>query len=681
MIKKYLVFALVMSFAVSAFAAATSSANKRVDLSHKTPIVGNSSEGLNVPTQVVNRTPFTRSLDVIGDQYVAGTTYYDYQHNGTAGRMIGVDDLGFVHVTWMNGRDEAFTLRDAYYNCWDPNTSDWQELIDDGGVPSNSARAGYVTNAVLNNGFSFPSFHSTCPGCANIATHVSIDFQGAAGAFTPFSPGEWGTAAVIWPKVTRDTDGTLHGVSTSDPDTDQGYHYWKATPVYNQGFGESVEFTTFSTGDPYIILGVGEVIAPDVAASPVSDRVAVVFNDSRGGEGGLTQIDNNLMLVISEDGGMNWAPPIDLTNWIEPDLNCASQDTMACNGDTLRPYTCLDVEFDYDDNIHVAFTTRTLYAYGILGSTIPLPDTTAYINLSSIWHWGENTDEFSCIVNHNQFAYFSDGDSLLGDNAWQLMVQRPSMAFDTATGWLYCSFIQHDSTQYSANYFMSADVMLAASCNNGRTWYEPINLTSTVTPVGAACGECLHERDQTMNSLVTYDGGAGYLHLEYVLDLDVGGVPQTEGCTTLNNVYYLRIPLADLTWGAMRDWTTPSLHVDGSQGVGTGALPFDPDDPCAGTAVRGGHNSLPTAFQLFQNYPNPFNPTTNIQFDLVNSSKVSLKVFNVLGEVVATLVGGEALSAGAHTYSFDASNLASGVYMYRLEANGISSTRKMVLMK
>ncbi len=686
MIKKYLVLTLVLSVAATAWAAPATS--KRMDTSHKTMIVGNTNELGHTPA-VNTRTPdASRSLDVIGEQFVAGTTWYDYQHNGTAGKMIGVDALGFAHLVWMNGlTSELGGPRDAYYNCWDPTTGDWQELIPDGGVAANTVRAGYVTNAVLPSGFSFPAFHSTPPGEASLGTHVSIDFQGAAGAFTPFPIGLFGASQVLWPKIARDDDGTLHGVSTSDPDTDQGYHYFKATPIFDQGFGVEIQYTTFSTGDFYQILGTGEVIAPDVAASPVSERVAVVYNDSRGGAAGtaITQINNDLMLVISEDGGMNFAPAIDLTDWIEPDMDCASLDTLACNGDTLRPYTCLDVEFDYNDNIHVAFTTRTMFAYGIPGSGTA-PDTTAYIHLSSIWHWGEDTDEFSNIVNHNQFSTFSGGDSLLDENAWQLMVQRPSMSFDTSAGHdkdLYCSFIWHDSTQYSANYYASADVWISKSCNNGRTWYEPINVTETVTPVGAAPGECMHERDQTLAPLVTYEGGESYLNLEYILDLDIGGVAQTEGVATLNNVYYQRIPLSALDYVAAgpHDYSTPSLHVDGRQHTGTGAMPFDPNDLCPTTSV--GHNGegLPTSFQLFQNFPNPFNPTTNIQFDLVNASKVSLKVYNVLGEVVATLVDGEALSAGAHTYAFDGASLASGVYMYRLEANGVSSTRKMMLMK
>jgi poly(beta-D-mannuronate) lyase len=85
-------------------------------------------------------------------------------------------------------------------------------------------------------------------------------------------------------------------------------------------------------------------------------------------------------------------------------------------------------------------------------------------------------------------------------------------------------------------------------------------------------------------------------------------------------------------------------------------------------------------FWLCSNYPNPFNPRTNINFMIPRAGKTSVKVLNMLGQEVATLVNGE-LSAGSHRISFDASHLSSGVYLYQLRAGGFVETRKMVLMK
>jgi len=90
--------------------------------------------------------------------------------------------------------------------------------------------------------------------------------------------------------------------------------------------------------------------------------------------------------------------------------------------------------------------------------------------------------------------------------------------------------------------------------------------------------------------------------------------------------------------------------------------------------------NLPVSFDLKQNYPNPFNPVTAIAFNLPKTSQVTLKIFNVLGEEVATLVS-RRLTTGKYTYEWDGSNVASGVYLYRIEAEGFVETRKMVLMR
>jgi len=89
---------------------------------------------------------------------------------------------------------------------------------------------------------------------------------------------------------------------------------------------------------------------------------------------------------------------------------------------------------------------------------------------------------------------------------------------------------------------------------------------------------------------------------------------------------------------------------------------------------------IPETYALTQNYPNPFNPVTKINFSIPKSGMVSLKVYDILGKEVSTLVN-QNISAGTYTYEFDASRLSSGIYFYRLNVNGFSEVKKMSLIK
>ena len=89
---------------------------------------------------------------------------------------------------------------------------------------------------------------------------------------------------------------------------------------------------------------------------------------------------------------------------------------------------------------------------------------------------------------------------------------------------------------------------------------------------------------------------------------------------------------------------------------------------------------MPAEYELSQNYPNPFNPTTKIKFSLSGNQKVSLKIYNQLGQEVAEALNQE-FDAGYHEFEFNGSNLASGVYIYRLSAGNFEAVKKMMLIK
>ena len=103
------------------------------------------------------------------------------------------------------------------------------------------------------------------------------------------------------------------------------------------------------------------------------------------------------------------------------------------------------------------------------------------------------------------------------------------------------------------------------------------------------------------------------------------------------------------------------------------------------SSVASSISSFPSEFALDQNYPNPFNPSTKIQFEIPASSRVSLKIYNSLGEEVATLVD-NIMNAGTHSVEWNGKNhfnstVASGVYFYRLTAENFVQTKKMLMIK
>ncbi|MBC8041864.1 MAG: T9SS type A sorting domain-containing protein [Rhizobacter sp.] len=97
-------------------------------------------------------------------------------------------------------------------------------------------------------------------------------------------------------------------------------------------------------------------------------------------------------------------------------------------------------------------------------------------------------------------------------------------------------------------------------------------------------------------------------------------------------------------------------------------------------SIKQTDNATPQSFALGQNYPNPFNPSTTIKYQLASAGTVSLKVFDVLGREVETLVQAKQ-PAGTYEAAFNAAKLSSGIYFYQLRAGSFNETKKMMLVK
>ena len=165
------------------------------------------------------------------------------------------------------------------------------------------------------------------------------------------------------------------------------------------------------------------------------------------------------------------------------------------------------------------------------------------------------------------------------------------------------------------------------------------------------------------NNIIISSNNSGDPNSPYFSDPENGNWMIQEYSPLRNaGIWTAEVPLYDLM-GYLRD-SQPDI----------GCYEYDP------TSIEENDNVLPLTTELFQNYPNPFNPATNIKFTLNKSGKVELSVFNIAGQLVRKVIERE-MAAGFHSIKFEAVNLNSGMYFYKLKAGGKELTKKMLIVK
>ncbi|HCN36982.1 MAG: T9SS type A sorting domain-containing protein [Ignavibacteria bacterium] len=156
----------------------------------------------------------------------------------------------------------------------------------------------------------------------------------------------------------------------------------------------------------------------------------------------------------------------------------------------------------------------------------------------------------------------------------------------------------------------------------------------------------------------------------YCNEFPDGSCPPT--CWESRNARY-RIQAIDVydDHSVLSDFIKSRIYINNN-----GGTPSETDNPVNQIEVL----NIPKEFSLFQNYPNPFNPITNIQYDIPVGNFVVLKIYDVNGREVKTLIN-EFKPAGRYLYSFNASELSSGIYFYKIIAGNFIETKRMVLIK
>ena len=212
------------------------------------------------------------------------------------------------------------------------------------------------------------------------------------------------------------------------------------------------------------------------------------------------------------------------------------------------------------------------------------------------------------------------------------------------------------------------EIYYKRSTDGGTSWGADTRLTNdpniSYNPSGAVSGQVVH--------VVWYDNRDGNFEMYYKRSTDGG-----------------------LSWGADIRLTNapgnsefPSVSVSGTvvhvvwqdNRDGNDEIYYKRDPTGGVTEIKDIELEVPKEFSLSQNYPNPFNPSTVVQFSLPRSESVTLKVFSILGEEIATLVS-NGLSAGTYQVDWNAQGFPSGIHFYRLQAGAFIQTRKLILLR
>ena len=229
---------------------------------------------------------------------------------------------------------------------------------------------------------------------------------------------------------------------------------------------------------------------------------------------------------------------------------------------------------------------------------------------------------------------------------------------------------------------------LLRSTDNGDTWDTTQTITNIKAIAGDSSGNFYAGVAYTGDIYKSADGGKTFARY---LTLPIGG---TNAIVVDKSGNIFVIPTSNAI-RKMRDSVITTIDGYSASGSGYGDVCFDADgylyvgtsgdgmlisnNPTL-TAVQEESREMPEKYVLSQNYPNPFNPTTNIEFQIPNGGFVTLKVFDLLGKQVRTLLN-TAMNAGSYRVTFDGNGLSSGMYFYRLQCGNFSSTKKLLLAK
>jgi hypothetical protein len=505
-------------------------------------------------------------------------TYYDYQNNGSMGRMIAVGPAGHRQMVCHETRgDYAAFPRYVTYNCKDA-LGDWLGSTHvDGGENVN---AGYPQMLVTHDGREVILYHRVHMSDSwHSALAVGDHGQVCSGSFAnlydlpdkidfPASSsvdGLWPKGCIVY-RADADIDYIHYLVSENNPELGGAKTFAYARCAFqgdslicaSPGYGPYARLPNTAYPSPLDKIAVVDTImtlSPVMVTSLTSQRVAVVYAKNR--DNFSTAVNNDVVYIESTNMGKDW---LDGTNWPATRHNITNYATEA----TERAYTDVAACYDFSNNLHIVW--NGCYYDSVTGQL------TYDANL---YHWSQEHG-----ISMIAWGYWED----TAPGAWNRNLCKMSVsALDPIyhpggypdSVFLYCTWTQFNPGDMSLAGWSNGDIYASLSVDGGKTWAPGYNLTNTQTP-DCDEGNCLSEHWSSMAENM-YDGD---LHIEYVCDRDAGGIVIDEGYWTDNDMMYVRFDGLfgtycgmNITYGDPSSFTVPPIKV--SPDKGTRVVTFD----------------------------------------------------------------------------------------------------------
>lgn len=558
----YLLGAMALLLGVhSTFALAAENKRKIRHISDEAALDGSEAASTQLPSQVVidpsarevgHRTSCADINPQAGSILThdeIGQTWYDLQQNGTIGRMIiiGPDDhRGF---SWMSSTSAGSYERLVYSKCMSSYGTYYGPVsVDDasGSAPGfvNQSHTHYGQPVVVYHRLRQVPMEDPPTYCMLSVSNYPVvpeythlwDLPDSILNAQSGEKGKWPKVAVKYDQVEGEdfvhvvvTEGNIEGGAMRM----MAYQrcYWTTTSqleCQNYVNGSTETYLIESNqhySDPARLLAHFNYTCstePAVEVSPVSERLTIAFvKPACDGSSGYCDYLGDIAYVESRVNGDDW---IDGSNYPPADNNITN---YGCSyPEDERAWYDVNACYDYDDSLHIVWST---FGFPDVGYFDP--------SVSKLYHWSKETGTkmiTSAVWGATDPGHYTANIAKMSISAVDPAFHPPDSNF------LYCIWVQFDSSDTSAGGYGNGDIYGAGSRDGGATWGPSYNLTNTKTP-DCVAGDCLSENWPSLAGNMS----GGNLHIQYVCDRDAGPAPVSQGTWTENPIMYLELEAWD----------------------------------------------------------------------------------------------------------------------------------------